>query len=445
MSSSMLRLIIGYQDKIVGTLEFDESNDQIVLKYDEKWITSGFALSPSLPLNGNFENTATRRFIENLLPEGEGLEVLSIYLKISKNNVFGLIGAIGAETVGALTFYPQNTDKPKTMYRRIEQEELIQRINEKAYKPITLWDGKPRLSVAGVQEKLPLMYIDDEYGLGDGNLCSTHILKFEKNKENLILNEFLSLELAKAAGLSVCNAQIKQFGEHYTLLVERFDREIKEVGDGKIADRYKIIRKHMIDACQALGLSSSFKYERPYGSNNSTKHIRTGVSFEKLGLLIKQCAIPAKEKLALIEWIIVNLCLGNTDAHGKNISFFIDDQGLRLTPFYDLLNISLYAKSYDTSLAMAVGDEFELSKIAPYDIASLCDILEVKPTLFIRSFQKIAKKITSFLLSSDTITQAKQVDALFVDKYIEDIITRIEKLEHITKASKEAYKVDHAE
>lgn len=443
MSDLIHTLTIGYQDKIVGTLELNESNDEMMIIYNDDWIVDGFALSPSLPLSGDFNQVASKRFIENLLPEGEGLDTLSIYLQISKNNVFGLIGAIGAETVGALTFYPY-TQKAKTVYRKIDKEELTQRIQERAKRPITLWDGKPRLSIAGVQEKLPIMYLDGEYGLGDGELCSTHILKFEKGDENLILNEYLSLALAKAAGVNVCNAKIEKFGEHYTLLVERFDREVQQIKEGAILHKYKIIRKHMIDACQALGLSSSFKYERPYGANESTKDMRIGVSFEKLNTIIKKCFLPAKEKLALINWVSLNLCLGNTDAHGKNISFFVDKQGLHLAPFYDIVNISLYNQSYDTTLAMAIGDEFELDNVGSYDIAQLCYILEIKPQLFIRSFNNIAKKILNQLNSLEAIDECKLINENFVKSYTNNVEIRIKKLENIVKDSKEAYKIDYS-
>jgi len=56
-----------------------------------------------------------------------------------------------------------------------------------------LWDDKPRLSVSGVQDKLNVFVtVKGEIGLADGALCSTHILKFERQKSlNLVLNEYI--------------------------------------------------------------------------------------------------------------------------------------------------------------------------------------------------------------------------------------------------------------
>ena len=84
-------------------------------------------------------------------------------------------------------------------FRVVETNELIDRLDNREFTSLIVWDGKPRLSVAGVQEKINVLVRENgELGFGEGALCSTHILKFERNKNiNLVLNEFTTMRLAK--------------------------------------------------------------------------------------------------------------------------------------------------------------------------------------------------------------------------------------------------------
>jgi serine/threonine-protein kinase HipA len=61
-----------------------------------------------------------------------------------------------------------------------------------------------------------------QLGFGEGTFCSTHILKFERKTQfKLVKNELLTMCLAKASGLQVANVQLKRYGKHDGLLVER--------------------------------------------------------------------------------------------------------------------------------------------------------------------------------------------------------------------------------
>ncbi len=53
-----------------------------------------------------------------------------------------------------------------------------------------------RLSLAGVQAKLPIIIKDEKLGLGDGRLSSTHIMKFQTKKHlHIVVNEFFYMSL----------------------------------------------------------------------------------------------------------------------------------------------------------------------------------------------------------------------------------------------------------
>jgi len=398
-----------------------QSND-IYLQYCEDWQRNGFSLSPLLPLDGNFTNTQVKNFIENLLPEGDGLDMLVSYLQISKSNKFALVAAIGRDVSGALDLILSNTKVIDTSFREVPIKELAQRIKTRKDIPISVWDDKPRLSIAGVQEKLPITKINGKYGFGEGKLSSTHILKFDKKEENLVLNEFISLHLARVAGLDVAKAEIKYFEDEQVLEVERFDRKV-------ISDK-EIAKIHVIDSCQSLCLPVSYKYERNFGSGRDVKDIREGVSFIKLQSIVNKCTVPIIENKKILEWTIVNLCLGNSDAHGKNISFFKDYNGMKITPFYDIVNITLYESKFDTDLAMAISDEFIIDKIKLNDLIEYCDDISVKINQLRTIFKKISSKILKEL-DSNFIEELRCKDKVFVDKYISNVQNRISKIERV--------------
>jgi len=164
---------------------------------------------------------------------------------LSKDNIFGLIHAIGLETSGALHFGTLHKES-KPNFRAITEEELTKRIDDIEGTSITIWDKKPRLSLAGVQEKLPVLVQNTALGLADGSLSSTHILKFQtKNNIHIVINEYFCMSLAKESGLNVATVSLHKYAVHPVLMVERFDRLKQDT---------IIKRLHVIDGCQLLNL-----------------------------------------------------------------------------------------------------------------------------------------------------------------------------------------------
>lgn len=351
----------------LGLATLEGQDDRYGLEYAASWLKGqGYAISPHLK-PGECESEKVKRFLSNLLPEGKWLEELSVDNQISKNNVFGLIALIGAETTGALTFqYGGAEQQPRpTEFREVGAEELAERIAQRQRISIANWDGKPRLSVTGVQDKLPIMFRPDgAMGFGEGELASTHILKFGRRPDmHMMINEFLCMKLAQSVKLPVAKVSLQRFGEP-VLVVERFDR--RWLGD-------KVDRRHLIDGCQMLDLPPTYKYERPFGKSGEGARIRTGVSLPKLFASSRNCRIPALAVRDLLNWTLFQILIGNSDAHGKNISFFVGKSGIDVAPSYDLLNIDIYGDEFERDLAMAVGDEFVAEKVLPYDLAEFCD------------------------------------------------------------------------
>lgn len=351
----------------LGWVTLEGKDDRYGLEYASSWLAGqGYAISPHLQ-PGECDSEKVKRFLSNLLPEGKWLEELSVDNQISKSNVFGLIALIGAETTGALTFhYDGAGQEPRpTAFREVGAEELTERIAQRQRISIAKWDGKPRLSVAGVQDKLPIMIRPDgTMGFGEGELASTHILKFGRRPDmHMMINEFLCMKLAVLVKLPVAKVSLRRFGEP-ALVVERFDRRWR--GD-------RVDRLHLIDGCQLLDLPPTYKYERPFGKAGEGARIRTGASLPKLFAASRNCRIPAKAGRDLLNWTLFQLLIGNSDAHGKNLSFFVGKAGIDVAPSYDLMNLDVYEDEFERDLALAVGDEFDAEKVMPYDLAEFCE------------------------------------------------------------------------
>lgn len=377
----------------VGTLGYDQAADAFQIDYDPAWLAlpSRYPLSPKLPLEGRADSHVIRRFLENLLPEGEALAVAATDARVARSNVFGLLRHLGHETAGALGFTAvgrTSTEQPP-LRRRVSFEELQARIDDRANEPFNRWDGKVRMSIAGHQDKLLVTIDGGELFLVDGSLSSTHIMKPEPAGTSapcMVANEHYCMLLANRISLrrwkAPCAAQVSILRVPSPVLsIERFDR--RQTAHG-------VERIHIIDGCQALDLPVSAKYERNVGEHPDVRNIRDGASFEKLGTLRSALVEPALGMQRLVLWAVTTLLFGNSDAHGKNISFFVDRTGLTPTPLYDLVSVVQY-ESFHHDLAMAFGDEFVLKDVRSFALADFCVRMGVDRKYFARELTRLCE------------------------------------------------------
>ena len=339
-----------------------------MLEYRNSWTDSplGFPLSPCLPFTKTSDPDASYAFFENMLPEGQALEILSQKNGISRKYVLDLAMALHNDLPGALRLYSEERPNiaERNTFRPIKEPEIIQRLEHPDFFPMSVWDGKPRLSLAGVQTKINVLKKGAEYGLADGpDTASNAILKFESTRQkHLLLNEHLCMELARALGHPVAQTRLIRFGQYRALEILRFDRKVSDLG---------VRRIHTIDGCQALGLPSAYKYERQFGDGKDVAFIRDGANLKRL-FNIRGLQNPLAAWENLFDWVIFNLLIGNSDAHGKNFSFFGSHRGFRPAPWYDLVSVRLIPDVSHT-LAMSVGEEFDPENVHALQLLYLAD------------------------------------------------------------------------
>ena len=233
-------------------------------RYDEGWLArGGFRVSHTLPLRHDEfapEDGFAHRFFANLLPEGGVRERIVRDLKIP-NTDFDLLRAIGGECAGALSVF-QAEHRPSTehRYHRITDEELAGLAARRGRVHTWTENERPRLSLAGAQDKCPVLVAENTFWLPKKESPSSHILKFElSDYRHVPAYETFATLLARAIGLPVVDIRLRSIAGTRFALIERFDRQKSESGE--------IARLHQEDFCQALGFGHERKYQEDGGSH----------------------------------------------------------------------------------------------------------------------------------------------------------------------------------
>ncbi|MDZ7828957.1 MAG: type II toxin-antitoxin system HipA family toxin [Halofilum sp. (in: g-proteobacteria)] len=306
--------------------------------------TDAIPLSLSLPLahEGDFVEGAARLFFANLLPEGRQRQLIARRFGLSENNDFELLAEIGGDCAGAVSVLPESVDPAADGgYRPISRMELRDAVADLPWHPLMAGESGLRLSLAGVQAKLPAWYRNGAFALPLGG-PSTHILKppipdpHDRFAES-VHNEAFVMRLARAAGLPVAAVSIVDL-DPQVLLVERYDRHVDAEGT--------VQRVHQEDFCQALGVAPDRKYEAEGGPALP----------DCFGLVRREVIPPVAALNALIDWTVFNHLVGNADAHAKNLSLLLQPDGPELAPFYDLLCTAAWEELTAKS-ALRIGGE----------------------------------------------------------------------------------------
>jgi serine/threonine-protein kinase HipA len=89
---------------LAGVLE-EREDRSTSFSYDPTWLDDPLAypVSLTLPLRHEpYEHRGLHPFFEGLLPEGWLLDIATQGLQLSKDDAFGLLLALGADTIGAV-------------------------------------------------------------------------------------------------------------------------------------------------------------------------------------------------------------------------------------------------------------------------------------------------------------------------------------------------------
>ncbi len=305
-------------------------------------------LSCALPLRQR--GLSATAFVDGLLPEGDARRRLAERARVAAHDMFGLVRRYGRDVAGAVQFLEPGQE-PSSENHRVEPLDAGQldgMVDELDTNPLAIVD-ESELSLPGVQPKMLLVDLGaGRWGRPLGGRPSTHILKRDHHvHRGLVAAECEALALARHVGLSNFDAHIERFADYDCLIVERYDRVV--------ADDGSVTRVHQEDACQALGLGSTTKYEIHHGGG--------GPEFSQIAeLLDRHSQDPTGQLDRLAQMAVFTALIGNADAHGKNVAFLIDAGHISLAPMFDTVPTVLWPK-LRSEAAMTIGGAVSMSAV----------------------------------------------------------------------------------
>lgn len=349
---------------LAGRLALDR-HGAMRFTYHGEWVEDESAPPISFSLPKQPRSFSLRRclpFFEGLLPEGAQRDAAAAALGVSPTNTFRLLAGLGAELAGALTLLPDDEEPLGALSaptpESLADDELLLLLETIRTRPFLAGETRAasgldsregrglRMSLAGAQSKLPVVLVDDRIALPSPGQPTTHIIKPPiPDLEDTTENEAFAMRLAARMGLAVAPVRPEVVGGRTFLLVERYDRVRVQGG--------WVQRLHQEDFCQALGAVP----ERKYAADG-------GPGFPQCFELIRRvCTRPAPAVLALLDAAVVQVLLGNADAHGKNYSLLRHPDGqVGLAPLYDLLSTIAYPR-YSPRLAMKIAGRSTLEEL----------------------------------------------------------------------------------
>ena len=356
-------------------------------RYDKGWLTGGgFRVSCTLPLQHEefaSEDGLAHRFFANLLPEGGVRERIVRDLKIP-NTDFDLLRAIGGECAGALSvLHVDQEPSTEQEYHRITDRELAGLAARRGRVHAWTEIDRLRLSLAGAQDKWPVLVAEGGYWLPKQEAPSSHILKFElSDYRHVPAYETFTTLLAGAIGLPVVDIRLRSIAGTRYASIERYDRQRSDSGE--------IERLHQEDFCQALG----FGHERKYQEDG-------GPTLADCCRLVRDTSTdPANDLQHLLRWQIFNVLAGNSDGHAKNLSLLTQADGnVRLAPFYDLVCTRAITR-IDFNLAFSVGDERNPGIVSRKHWDSLARQCGVRPRYLQNQVEDVATRLLKQLRPS---------------------------------------------
>jgi serine/threonine-protein kinase HipA len=227
----------------------------------------------------------------------------------------------------------------------LSDREVVAILDELPRRPMLAGKDGLRLSLAGAQDKLPVVFDGARIGLPLNGTPSSHILKPAIHAvEDSVINEGFCMALAEAMQLRPAKSKVHLVLDRSFLLVERYDRLIDAKGRRQ--------RLHQEDFCQALGVVPEMKYQNEGGPDLAQ-------CFD----LVRSATRPsAPQVLRLFDYVIFNALIGNHDAHAKNFSLLYSGKAPILAPLYDTLSTAVYP-TLTPKMAMKIGSKFRFSEV----------------------------------------------------------------------------------
>lgn len=330
-------------------------------------------LSVSMPTTvQRHERRVVYPWISNLLPDNERvLQRWGQEFQVSPGSPFRLLEHVGGDVAGAARLLRPEVNEVAGSIQWLTEDDIAAIMAELARDP-SAWTTRHALghfSLAGAQAKTALRWDGKRWGLPSGAEPTTHILKPSAvGLEHQALNEHLCLRAAPLVNLIAARTRLQDFGGTPTIIVERYDRLLRNK---------EVSRIHQEDMCQAMSMMPTRKYQQDGGPSvpAMVALLRRVVSTDRVDEQVERVV-----RAVAYSWVIAG-----TDAHAKNFSLLLSGEHVRLAPLYDIHSVLPYLSSERRSvpagkvsirkarMAMRIGAEYRINAVTQRDWIQLAD------------------------------------------------------------------------
>jgi len=224
---------------------------------------------------------------------------------------------------------------PAKAFNRTHQLEALvlaaEQLDETGKLPYELLEQlEPGTSMGGARPKVTLE---------DGHRLYLAKLPEKRDAHNMQRIEYATLELAREAGLQVCDTRIEAVGKAEALMLVRFDREWNPdalQGAGGYA------RHGLVSGLTVLNADDGIQGRERWSYLRLADELR------------RWSAKPDEDRRELYRRIVFNAMVTNNDDHPRNHALLRTTAGWRLSPAYDIVPAPLIAQER-RDLAMEAG------------------------------------------------------------------------------------------
>jgi serine/threonine-protein kinase HipA len=355
MIGTPLRLLMG--EEIAGTVVRLPSG-QLTFEYDDAYVRTQTStpISVSMPLQArSHQHGKISPWLTGLLPDNDAvLRRWSRRFHVSATAFALLSTPLGEDCPGAVRLIPEDRlgaiteGTGATDVEWLTEADVAQRLRD-LRRDQTAWLGtrdQGRFSLAGAQAKTALLRDGNRWGDPHGTTATSDILKPAiEGLDEHELNEHLCQSAMRAAGLLAVRTSVERFEDQSAVVVARYDRRL---------DGGRQVRTHQEDVCQALSIEPARRYqnEEGPGPHDVADLFRRAIP--------RPVALDATR--SFLNALIWNWIIAGTDAHARNYSLLLQENQVRLAPFYDVASSLPYGlPEQKTRLAMKFGNDYRLN------------------------------------------------------------------------------------
>lgn len=420
MSDDLLVLLYG---EVVGVLQRDSAGEQPSFQYLPEYVQSGsVALSARLTIrSGPYPPRQVGPFLAGLIPENiETRQRWARSIGTPDGDVFEMLSEMGWDCPGAVQFCrAKDLDElleRSSSYQALTEADVARRLHDLAVDPASWTMPEEHWSLGGQQEKFALAWIDGTWHEARGAAATTHILKPGiRALQHQAIVEHATMAAASTLGVDIANTALQCFEDQWAIVIDRFDRELRSDGT--------VDRIHQEDFCQALGRHPDRKYED-----------QNGPTLADMVRILKQHSTDLEDdKLALADFLIINVVAGAPDGHSKNISIMRTASRNWVAPLYDLASALAYETiTVGRAVALSVGGERHPARIfsrqwikAAQTLGLSADVLLARVALLASSFPSAYDEALEAMTYAPGAAEVADRSTDKVQRHCEGILSRL--------------------